>query len=215
MSSNCNSLKADKLGLTCYCKFETIPVAIPYQYTSLARWPTVWWMSKQAAKMCHTITEQCWFQWHCPDNDAKADWLKDAVTSKTMSVHHKLLHQYLAQSVPPSMLWHRPTGLMANPAQFMMPSESRVHFLHLPTLSAPSIPLATLEITTITKLVAYTAVKTQNAQSKSSHTLPCMSPSLLFSVAFAMPHGQGHGHWSPLLYPWQVRQQQIVSVSQG
>jgi hypothetical protein len=50
------------------------------------------------------------------------------------------------------------------------------------------------EITTITKLVGYTVVRMQNAQSKSSHTLPCMLPSLLFSAAFAMPRGQGHGH---------------------
>jgi hypothetical protein len=59
-----------------------------------------------------------------------------------------------------------------------------------------SIPLATLETTTITKLVGYTGVKTQNAQSKSSRTLPCVSPSLLFPAAFATPRGQRRGHWS-------------------
>jgi hypothetical protein len=42
--------------------------------------------------------------------------------------------------------------------------------LDLPTLSAPLIPLAIPEITTIAKLVGYTPAKAENAQSKSSRT---------------------------------------------
>jgi hypothetical protein len=32
------------------------------------------------------------------------------MTSRTTRVHQKLLHQFLEQSQPPSMLWHRPSG---------------------------------------------------------------------------------------------------------
>jgi hypothetical protein len=60
----------------------------------------------------------------------------------------------------------------------------------------PQYAINSLGYSTITKLVGYTGVKTQNAQSKSSRTLPCVSPSLPFSAAFATPRGQGRGHWS-------------------
>jgi hypothetical protein len=36
--------------------------------------------------------------------------LSERTTSKTTRVHQMLLHQYLAQSTPPLMLWHRPSG---------------------------------------------------------------------------------------------------------
>jgi len=36
-------------------------------------------------------------------------------------VHHQLLHQYLQQSAPPSMLWHRPIGLTTARAPSTMP----------------------------------------------------------------------------------------------
>ena len=45
----------------------------------------------------------------------------ETMPSKTTPVHQQLLHHYLTQSVPPSTLWHRPTGLTTNPAQFTTP----------------------------------------------------------------------------------------------
>ena len=43
------------------------------------------------------------------------------VTSNTNTLHNSLLHHYLAQSAPPSMLWHRPTGLTNVLAPAMTP----------------------------------------------------------------------------------------------
>ena len=48
--------------------------------------------------------------------------------SRTTQVHQRLLHQYLTQSVPPSMLWHRPTGLTTGQAQYTMMKENSLLF---------------------------------------------------------------------------------------
>jgi hypothetical protein len=53
--------------------------------------------------------------------------LSELMMSKT-SLHQKVLHQYLQQSAPPSMLWLRPTGLMTSRAQYMMPTENSPSF---------------------------------------------------------------------------------------
>jgi len=43
--------------------------------------------------------------------------------SSPTQVHQQLLHQYLQQSAPPSMLWQRPAGLTTSRAQSMMLTE--------------------------------------------------------------------------------------------
>jgi hypothetical protein len=47
--------------------------------------------------------------------------LSKPMMSSPTRVHQRLLHQFLAQSEPPSMRWHRPTGKMTDQAQFTMP----------------------------------------------------------------------------------------------
>lgn len=42
--------------------------------------------------------------------------------SKTTQVHNQLLHQYLQQSAPPSMLWHRPSGMSTRPVRSTTPT---------------------------------------------------------------------------------------------
>jgi hypothetical protein len=56
-----------------------------------------------------------------------SDPLSELMTSKT-SLHQKVLHQYLQQSAPPSMLWLRPTRLTTFQAQYMMPTENSPSF---------------------------------------------------------------------------------------
>ena len=55
-------------------------------------------------------------------------WLSMPMTSRTTQVHQVLLHQYLTQSAPPSMLWHRPTGLTTGQAQYMMMKKNLLLF---------------------------------------------------------------------------------------
>ena len=50
------------------------------------------------------------------------------MTSRTTQVHQRLLHQYLTQSTPPSMLWHRPTGLITGQAQYTTMKENSLLF---------------------------------------------------------------------------------------
>jgi len=48
--------------------------------------------------------------------------------SRPTQVHQQLLHQYLQQSAPPSMLWHRPTGQTTARAPYMMQMGSSPSF---------------------------------------------------------------------------------------
>ncbi len=48
----------------------------------------------------------------------------EPMTSNPTPVHQQLLHQYLAQSEPPSTRWHRPTGLTTDLVLSMTPTEN-------------------------------------------------------------------------------------------
>ena len=55
-------------------------------------------------------------------------WPSAPMMPRTTQVHQVLLHQYLTQSAPPLMLWHRPTGLTTGQAQYTMMKENTLFF---------------------------------------------------------------------------------------